>query len=404
MRQMASLARRVIPTVCRDLRRGESFEVVSSLLAFFFSAVNSIVARCSPRKSSFLVQKSLTVSSSGDANLISGVRLQNPPTCLARTRISISELGRVQGVTEVELSHRDGRRTLLWRCRLIIVGRLRTMDDKRQIDDLVGAFEDQVFKTTREIYHLMERRDTIDILEWILDVLFFRNSHLFETISFLLASNRIIGAELLLRPQFEGTVTLEWCLVDPKERAQRFHRIAMEGALELVEDGFLHRPSEAVESLREVQAYCEKENVKGLPPFRQMVESLDAYRKGYAYNLYKYLSKNTHGVCVTWGDFLDCHDERAKVCPVRNPHPQRIRTTRAMSSFLQMRTIHLISAFDTNLRHERSATLEEMWELLYVSLHVEENGEPAQHSATGAGSPRGRPRLIPRVLHRWRQE
>ena len=242
------------------------------------------------------------------------------------------------------------------------------------IDKQVREFEDEVLKTTRLIYDLMEERDTIDILEWMLDVLFFRNSHIFETVSFLLTNSHSVGAELLLRPLFEGTVILEWCLVDPKERAQRLQKTAIEGALELTEDGFLSWAPETVDALRDAKTCWQESRTKGLPSFRQMVESLDTYRKGYAYSLYKYLSKNVHGVCVEWDDFLDCRNDHAKVCPVRKPHPARVQTCRAISSFLQSRNITLITSFDGSLQHGNSKRLERIWERLYVLLYEKEHG------------------------------
>jgi len=237
---------------------------------------------------------------------------------------------------------------------------------EKEMDD----FEARVFKATRSICELMENRDKIEVLELMLEVLFFRNAHLFETIVTTLSNRYLVGGELLLRGMFEGTVILEWCLVEPKSRAQCFQRTAMEGTLELIQDGFLSRAEEHANTLREVVAHCAKEGVKRLPPFRQMVESLQTYQKGFAYNLYKYLSKNAHAVCVEWGDFLDCSGEKTRVCPVAEPPPERLLTCRATNSFLQMQNILLISSFDTSLRDEGCLDLERHWARLYYALYA----------------------------------
>ena len=151
------------------------------------------------------------------------------------------------------------------------------MNTDRQIELLVSEFHQSVLDATHSMYAKMESRGTIEVLEWMLDVLSFRNSHVFETIGYLLEGQRIVGAELLLRTIFEGTVILEWCLVDPKERAQRFQKNAMAGTLGLIDEGFLKRSDELRQRLHDVVTHWEKESIKPLPNFRQMLESLHTY-------------------------------------------------------------------------------------------------------------------------------
>ena len=250
------------------------------------------------------------------------------------------------------------------------------MDTPYDISEFVFSFEKGILKSTQLVYNQMEQRTEVDVAEICLYSLFFRNCNIFETTLFLLSQNRIVGAELLLRSLFEGTVILEWCLIDPKERPLRFNKNVIEGIIELAENGFFHQDTEIIKHYKDTKVWLDEKNLNGLPNFRQMVESLDTYNKDYAYSLYKYLSKNAHGVCTEWGDFLDVSDERAKVCSVRQPHPKRVLSCRIISLFLQLRNLISISSFGQFFNHdgiEDIEHLQEMWNCIYVATYIDEN-------------------------------
>ena len=259
------------------------------------------------------------------------------------------------------------------------------MSHLSKLDKIVSQYETHALQAGEQIAKLMEERVTIDVLEYMLDVLYFRNYHLFETISFLLEHKHIVGAEFILRTQFEGTVILEWCLVDPKDRGQRLHKVVNDGVLELNESGFLSWDKERLDSVQEAQNHWEEANLKGLPNVRQMLESLNTYKQGYSYDLYKYLSKQIHGVPTHWHDFLDCSGENPRVCPAKFPDSFRILSCRAISAFLQMKNMTLIASLDKTLNCGNIESLEAEWEAIYPILYLYEN---TQHGAASDAAAR----------------
>jgi len=251
---------------------------------------------------------------------------------------------------------------------------------RHEADRLLSEFNGRVIDSIREMHERMEQRTTIDALEAILDGVFFRNCHIFEVISFLIENRYVIGAEYLARSLFEGTVLLEWCLVDPRERGLRFFKTTMQGELDLTRAGFLEQPAGRDKEIQDALNACGK----GLPDFRSMLESLDTYKRGSAYHLYQYLSKEIHGTGSSWGDFLDCSGERARVCSVRDPSVERLHHARAIACFLSMRNVVLVSSFDTSLHYPGCAALQKMWESIYALLWIQDSplGRDSSHDVT----------------------
>lgn len=241
----------------------------------------------------------------------------------------------------------------------------------KKIDKTLAEFEHDNVQAISTICKLMEQRTTVDVMEIILDGLFFRNCHIFETISFQLKHNHVIGAEYLMRNLLEGTVLLEWCLVNPKERGIRFCKTVFSGELELSESGFFKQSKKHKNELQKAIACCHK----ALPDFRNMLNSLNTYRRDSGYELYKCLSKEAHGVGSNLEDFLDCSGKTAKVCSIITPPLNRVRQCRAIVSFLAMKNIILISSFDSSLQFGKCSNLESKWELIYLNLWIREKFE-----------------------------
>lgn len=240
------------------------------------------------------------------------------------------------------------------------------------LDKWLYRFQEAVSGATRSICERREEGDTIDVVEVIIEALFFRNCHIYETIIFLLDRLHLIGAELLLRCLFEGSVIVEWCVADPKTRAQSLQKDVWMGELDLKGKRFLKSSKESKQVLSNAILAIDQQNISGLPNFRQMVESLPTYRKGYAYNLYKYLSKKTHGVGGDPSDFLLIQSETAEVCRVKTHPPEnRLFDCRAMASIVQMNNIKAISSFDRAIRYENLTELEEIWATFYMLLEAE---------------------------------
>jgi hypothetical protein len=230
-------------------------------------------------------------------------------------------------------------------------------------------FETALFKAIRSIYEKMESRDSIDVSQINIEALFFRNCHIYETIILLLNEQYLIGAELLLRSLFEGSVIVEWCIVDPKTRSQSLMKTVWKGEQDLIDDGFFKNSTKEQVLLSKAITAIDEQNIKGLPNFKQMVESLTTYRKEYSYTLYKYLSKKNHGVDNNIYDFLSCKGKMPIVLGVKkNPPKERCISCRAMASVIQMNNIKAISLFDSNICYDKISAIESIWGTLYTLL------------------------------------
>lgn len=217
---------------------------------------------------------------------------------------------------------------------------------------------------------LIERwlvRDSIDVFELTLDVLFFRNTYVYESVTLLLREARCPSAEMLLRPLLEGTTIFEWCMLEPKSRPLRFRLAALESTLELIDSGYLKRNAEWVRAVRESLEWAASQGHRPIPNMRQMAEEVSSFRPGARYNLYKHLSKVTHGSFENWVDF----DPAVRASEDNLPGSQlsdRVAHCLGIAGFLQLRNIALVSGFDDYLRFEQLADLEEAWAAAYEEL------------------------------------
>jgi len=251
--------------------------------------------------------------------------------------------------------------------------RITQKDNTFSLDYWLYRFQEAVSEATSFICKKREAIDTIDVCDIIIETIFFRNCHIYETILFLLDKPYVIGAELLLRCLFEGSVLVEWCVVDPKVRAQSLQKTIWNGELSLAGKRFLGLSKERQDMLRDAVLAIDEQHIRGLPNFRQMVESLSTYRKSFAYNFYKYLSKNVHGLVIDRSDFLCTQGKKAKVCIIKmQSSSKRVDKCRAFASIVQMNNIKAISSFDKAIKYERLYELEAIWATLYSLLEAEE--------------------------------
>jgi hypothetical protein len=251
-------------------------------------------------------------------------------------------------------------------------------NDAFSLDKWLSRFGEAVSEATNSIYEKRKATKTIDVLEVLIEPIFFRNCHIYETIIYLLDTQYIFGAELLLRCLLEGTVILQWCLVEPRDRGQRLAKHIWSGEIGLADKSFFKLSADDEDLLRDCIAALDEDGVKLLPPLRQMMESVYRYRKDYAYakkdayTLYSYLSKNIHGVGLDPQDFLCTQGDEAEVCRIKTqPSPKRTIACRVLACVLQMDNIRAISSFDKAIRCDKLYELDEMWATLYVLLEAE---------------------------------
>jgi hypothetical protein len=141
----------------------------------------------------------------------------------------------------------------------------------------VNLFIAGALSSIKETRALWKSRQNVDIYEFMLDVLAFRNFDLFESVQLILDSGRPSIGEILMRPLLEGTLLLCWCLQDPgphpKKRVLRFRRTSIEEMIELVDSGFLKRSPQYVQDLRDSLAWFEKE-LSDCPPSGKCLKTL----------------------------------------------------------------------------------------------------------------------------------
>jgi hypothetical protein len=210
-------------------------------------------------------------------------------------------------------------------------------------------------------------RESIDVHEFMLDVVAFRNFDIFESLNVLLDRELIAVAEILLRPLLEGTVLLEWCLNDPSrpnQRVLRFRRTCFEETLELVESGYLKRQPEYVDELKQSVCWCDENHIKRLPPVAQMLQESTLLRAELSNPTWRYFSKLLHGRFENWHDFARLTGDTG----TRNAHlgnSRRVKECSALADYLILETMRLIGQFDPALNHGGLAQIAALWSATY---------------------------------------
>jgi len=238
------------------------------------------------------------------------------------------------------------------------------MELKTKIDDVLDSFHKKIENIIYKLNDRWNKRESLDVFELALDVLYFRNTDVFNTINILLRNNQINGAELLLRPLFEGIIIFEWCLIDKEIRVLRFRRTSFEGMINLLENGYLKKEKYNLNTYKEALDYLITNGFKNLPNMRQMLDEVDSFNRDYSYKFYSHLSKITHGVFENWGDFLNFKND-LQVQENKLLFTNRFYACFALTLFLQMRNIINFTKFDTYMFVDELNILEE-----YYSFNV----------------------------------
>lgn len=234
---------------------------------------------------------------------------------------------------------------------------------KNAIKEVGASFLNGIDDATRELQARWRCRKEADARDLLLDVLFFRNSAIYQAIRILLDQWCYAGAEMLLRPLFEGTLTFEWCMLDPDHRAFRFRRTSFKSTLEIAGTG-LHRLSpERVATLQECVRWSDEQGHKGIPNVRQMTEEVQQSTPGMTYDIYKRQSKIMHGSLENWWEYMPRPDETEVFS---NPLKQEdVVMLYAMAGHLQLRNIHLVGRWDACLKYDGSTDLERYYTQRY---------------------------------------
>lgn len=211
-------------------------------------------------------------------------------------------------------------------------------------------------------------REVIGASKFMIEVLYLRNTDIYDSICLLLNKDRISSAEILLRSLFEGTVIFEWCMLDPFKNAHRFRITSFKNTLELIEEGLITKSPEYIETLKGAIQSGSEEKYKNMPNMRQMLESIETYNKDKIYQYYKLLSRVNHFVFEEiWSDYMPTEEENDKIMKKEYDEDKK-KNTWVRVLFLQMRNIVLISNFDEYMRYKDIRKLETKWNHVYTYL------------------------------------
>jgi hypothetical protein len=241
------------------------------------------------------------------------------------------------------------------------------------LSDLVTAFNEVLALATTAARQAWSSRKTVDLTEYILDVLFLRNAEAYDALMLVLREGHTNAAEFLLRPLLEGVVIFEWCMQDPHSRALRFKRTCFESTLELIHNGYLTKPQAYVEDLQVSIAWFDSKGHKHLPDMRQMVDSVSMFKANVGYNVYKLLAKKAHGLFENWPAFdPTALTPRTTPSSAGVPSSEQHLQLSALAGYLQMRNLFLVSAWDPTMASTNPEDLEEVWAQLYRLLERHE--------------------------------
>jgi len=234
------------------------------------------------------------------------------------------------------------------------------MESNNNINTTLNSFNNKVVDTINILNAKWNQRETIDVFELALDVLYFRNTDVFNSINILLKNKKINGAELLLRPLYEGVIIFEWCLVAPESRVLRFRRTSFEGMIALLENGYLKNDKYDINIYKEALDKLIANGFKNIPNIKQMLNDIKVFNRNTSYNFYRFLSKITHGVFENWGDFLN-FKKNLKVQENNSLFDSRFYTCLSITLFLQFRNMKNFTEFDKYMFVDELNLLEEYY-------------------------------------------
>ena len=238
------------------------------------------------------------------------------------------------------------------------------------MSDSVSTFSSALAGAISDIRVVWKTRESVDVHEFMLDVVGFRNFDLFDSLTLLLERRQVAVAEFLLRPLFEGAVLIAWCLRDtstPNPRILRFRRTCFEETLELVDSRFVRRDAKYVAHLRTSITWFVQNKIKRLPPVKQMFEEIDLFRKESTNDLWRFLSRLIHGRFENWHDFARPSGETGTL-EADSDDSRRVNECRALAGYLALKTIELLGQFDPVLSHPTLGQIEALWSATYREL------------------------------------
>jgi hypothetical protein len=234
----------------------------------------------------------------------------------------------------------------------------------------ISLFETSLRRAVDEIRKKWATRESVDIHEFMLDVAAFRNFDMFDSIGHLLEREQVSIAELLLRPLFEGTVLLEWCVSEsavPNPRVLRFRRTCFEETLELIDSGYLHRDPAYAADLKKSLEWFNNNQIKRLPTVPQMLEEVKLVRAGLGNDTWRFLSKLIHGRFENWHDFARSNRETG-TRNVDRGDSRRTRECRSLAGYLTLQTMHFMGRFDSALALAELDHIDVLWSAAYQEL------------------------------------
>ena len=205
--------------------------------------------------------------------------------------------------------------------------------------------------------------------------LYFRNSHVWDSLALLLSNDRYIGAEFLIRPLLEGVTKFEWCMLDVEKRSWRFRLTSMESTLEYLELKPSAFDKQRISNLRGAVAALKAKGIKRMPPMQQLSADLESSLGDKWYGFFKYFSKLVHSEFENWGQFEEIpgepeHDEGTVSSGWQTINCQSFAT------FLQMRNIKLMGMLFEPMKYSDVGMLEATWSSLFYSLLADEQYNP----------------------------
>ncbi len=233
---------------------------------------------------------------------------------------------------------------------------------------IIESFAEEIEQAKDILNEKWLQREEIGASKFMIEVLYLRNTDIYDSIYLLLSKDRISSVEILLRSLFEGTVIFEWCMLDPFKNAQRFRITSFKNTLELIEEGLITKSPEYIETLKGAIQSGNEEKYKNMPNIRQMLEGIETYNKYKIYQYYKLLSRVNHFVFEEiWSDYMPTDEEKDKIMKKKCDEDKK-KNTWVWVLFLQMRNIILISNFDEYMRYNDVRKLETKWNQVYTYL------------------------------------
>jgi hypothetical protein len=237
----------------------------------------------------------------------------------------------------------------------------------------INEFDLNIFKATDILFSRWEQEQYyMTIAQAQVYVLFFRNSHIWDSWRTLISQGRFHGSEFLFRSLFEGVLIFEWCLKDIDIRSSRFRMTAWGSTAEYFELKEDNNLGGIVKKYRDGAKWAKEQGLPNMPNIRQIVEELYGDDAKNRYVFFKYLSKVMHGMFERWKEYENrpgaLNLEDCDMITLWN-----VMNAKAAGSYLQMRNIEFMGNLFEPMRYEGYDDLENKWALIYKNIWEDEN-------------------------------